>query len=179
MTDDDAAELARLAEAATPGPWVPQLPGRAVLSTTPGDGVAHPPVAVAWSAEIAAYIAAANPAAVLDLLAERKRMRAALEDLVEKATERHRVETDAVRDVKERFPIGCRVRRSKEGISKFNLSHRSSFTGRVVGYSYGGQAIRVIGDGKRSAQVFGACFWERIEAESKSLSAALAPEPPQ
>jgi hypothetical protein len=173
MTDDDAAELERLAGAAqrrvdaiVTGGWYQRSPKELVEEDN-------------WYEETAEFFHAANPAAVLDLLAERKRMRAALEDLVEKATERHRVETDAVRDVKERFPIGCRVRRSKEGISKFNLSHRSSFTGRVVGYSYGGQAIRVIGDGKRSAQVFGACFWERIEAESKSLSAALAPEPPQ
>lgn len=92
-------ELRRLAEAATPGPWTSgglpigdgPLPQAAYVFGPDGDSF----VDVQWNPgrnndqyADAAYIAAANPKAILELLDERDRLREALDkglDLVERS----------------------------------------------------------------------------------------------
>ena len=76
----DIEELKRLAEAATPGPW--RTEGHVVF------GVNHGKKRVAssiWGApnsdENLSYIAAANPAAILELIAEMERLREDANDL--------------------------------------------------------------------------------------------------
>jgi len=75
MTD----ELERLARAATPGPWAWSgwsLLGNtheAVIGNEPGEGQIIVP-----ESNNAAFIAAANPATILDLLAANRKMRAGL-----------------------------------------------------------------------------------------------------
>lgn len=89
------AELKRLAEAATPGPWhaaggyltVRDPEGRSFSNTIyhldemgqPGPMLAFQAVPFAKSSD-AAYIAAANPQAILFLIEENERMREALEE---------------------------------------------------------------------------------------------------
>ena len=67
----DVAELRRLAEAATPGPWwhewVDGDDWWAVYGQPTGDMVC-PEVCTMWGSDESAYIAAANPAVVLGLL---------------------------------------------------------------------------------------------------------------
>ncbi len=76
----DVAELRRLAENATPGPWVHEwVDGDdwwAVYGCPTGDMVC-PEVCTMWGSDEAAYIAAANPAAVLGLLDRLAHMREA------------------------------------------------------------------------------------------------------
>jgi len=93
------SELKRLAEAATPGPWVVNSAGSAkrgepfkvtefyVYAPKVQDDTAIcadviDPVTQEPSEANAAYIAAASPDAILNLLAERDRLREALEDLM-------------------------------------------------------------------------------------------------
>ena len=77
----DVAELRRLAEAATPGPWWHEWADGddwwAVYGQPTGDMVC-PEVCTMWGADESAYIAAANPAAVLGLLDEADALRAEL-----------------------------------------------------------------------------------------------------
>ena len=79
----DHAELARLAEAATPGPWIDGPPAwfRGRRSEEDGKRPIHRPghpgtMANVYGKENAAFIAAANPATVLALLAEIAALRA-------------------------------------------------------------------------------------------------------
>lgn len=71
MTPFDPAELRRLAAAATPGPWfiVHSCSGAANVLARQGPIKVCP--AIAHGESDAAYIAAANPAVILALLAER------------------------------------------------------------------------------------------------------------
>jgi len=79
MNDDDRKRLRELAERATPGPWeyVPTGPDRsadfvrAELGSTVADFGGYPP-----SPADAAFIAAANPTAVLELLDDMEILRA-------------------------------------------------------------------------------------------------------
>lgn len=77
----DVVELRCLAEAATPGPWwhewVDGDDWWAVYGQPTGDMVC-PEVCTMWGADESAYIAAANPAAVLGLLDEADALRAEL-----------------------------------------------------------------------------------------------------
>ena len=76
----DVAELRRLAENATPGPWVHEwVDGDdwwSVYGCPTGDMVC-PEVCTMWGSDEAAYIAAANPAATLGLLDRLAHMREA------------------------------------------------------------------------------------------------------
>ena len=76
----DVAELRRLAENATPGPWVHEwVDGDdwwSVYGCPTGDMVC-PEVCTMWGSDEAAYIAAANPAAMLGLLDRLDHMREA------------------------------------------------------------------------------------------------------
>lgn len=74
MTDENAAELRRLAERATPGPWRQDENTSYVMTYR---DVAPLTAAKGRDPSTAAFIAAANPAAVLDLLNERDALRAA------------------------------------------------------------------------------------------------------
>ena len=93
----DVAELRRLAEAATPGPWwhewVDGDDWWAVYGQPTGDMVC-PEVCTMWGADESAYIAAANPAAVLGLLDEADALRAELAHMTE-ARDNARAERDA------------------------------------------------------------------------------------
>ena len=88
-------ELKRLAEAATPGPWVawpigdyPPLlsiateTGLALLTTTT-EAENETQFAAVFDDTDAAYIAAANPAAILELIRQRDELLAALRDFSE------------------------------------------------------------------------------------------------
>lgn len=90
MTDIDTAALRRLAEAATPGPWSWVDSGIESGSRVLG-GATQPVLRTSpagWPAAAdSAYIAAANPSAMVELLdrlagaeAERDRLRAQVED---------------------------------------------------------------------------------------------------
>jgi hypothetical protein len=70
----DIEELKRLAEAATPGPWHDRC---GVLRETNG-GVT--PIATVYRSFNSQFIAAANPAAVLELIRQRDELLAALKD---------------------------------------------------------------------------------------------------
>ena len=90
MTNPD--ELERLAKAATPGPWqngFDDLEGVVSLGAKDdGNVVCLPPASfmelsqVRWD-DNAAFIAAANPATILDLLAANRKMREAIERLMD------------------------------------------------------------------------------------------------
>ena len=85
-------ELKRLAEAATPGPWEAWQVGdypplftvstedRLGLFTTTTEAENETEFAAVFQDEDAAYIAAANPAAVLELIQQRDELLAALKD---------------------------------------------------------------------------------------------------
>lgn len=82
----DVAELRRLAEAATPGPWwhewVDGDDWWAVYGQPTGDMVC-PEVCTMWGSDESAYIAAANPAVVLGLLDATDALRAELAHMCE------------------------------------------------------------------------------------------------
>lgn len=83
MTDEQRAELKRLAEAATPGPWVAILTGDGTqgwVGTGPAQFLKQD-YDGEYDANDARYISAANPAAVLDLLSERDALKAENERL--------------------------------------------------------------------------------------------------
>ena len=67
-------ELKRLAEAATPGPWY----DRAGVLRGTGGGIK--PIATIYNGLNSPYIAAANPAAILELIRQRDELLAALKD---------------------------------------------------------------------------------------------------
>ncbi|MBX3533368.1 MAG: ead/Ea22-like family protein [Xanthobacteraceae bacterium] len=76
-------ELRELAEAATPGPWAATLDENYSVVTGPdGAAIALPDyeTGICLEEADAAFIAAANPKTVLALLAERDRLREALEE---------------------------------------------------------------------------------------------------
>ena len=107
----DVAELRRLAEAATPGPWDyyrphPNYRAYAVDQVMPGGylGEAVATTEDVYAEKNAAFIAAANPAVVLGLLAEADALRAELAHMTEaRDTARAEVErlTAVVRRVRE------------------------------------------------------------------------------
>ena len=66
--------LKRLAEAATPGPWY----DRAGVLRGTGGGIK--PIATIYNGLNSPYIAAANPAAILELISQRDELLAALKD---------------------------------------------------------------------------------------------------
>ena len=68
-------ELKRLAEAATPGPWY----DRAGVLRGTGGGIK--PIATIYNGLNSPYIAAANPAAILELIQQRDELLAALKAL--------------------------------------------------------------------------------------------------
>ena len=74
MTDAELLELEQKAKAATPGPW--DCGGVEVFL-----GEWNPLIAMCNSEDNAAYIAAANPAAILELIAELRQARASLKAL--------------------------------------------------------------------------------------------------
>jgi hypothetical protein len=86
MTDEQRAEFKRLSEAATPGAWrhwgefdtqhVVKAPSQMICNTLHGNDEAN-----------ARFIAAAHPAAVLDLLAENERLKAEIQRMKEDATD--------------------------------------------------------------------------------------------
>lgn len=78
MTDEKASELRRLAERATPGPWRQDENTSYVMTYR---DVAPLTAAKGRDPSTAAFIAAANPVAVLDLLNERDEAKAAWERL--------------------------------------------------------------------------------------------------
>lgn len=105
----DHAELARLAEAATPGPWFAWIKSRTLqIDTRGGDG--RLPAIINWpgfdgndmshgaSKANARFIAAANPATVLSLLSEI----AALRAMVENAADGSMGQTDKLLTMHER-----------------------------------------------------------------------------
>jgi hypothetical protein len=68
----DTTELKKLAEAATPGPWIAgddEDSDYFLVGPHDGDGLVSHPVVTLHSESNADYIAAANPAAILELLA--------------------------------------------------------------------------------------------------------------
>ena len=67
-------KLKRLAEAATPGPWY----DRAGVLRGTGGGIK--PIATIYNGLNSPYIAAANPAAILELIRQRDELLAALKD---------------------------------------------------------------------------------------------------
>lgn len=97
MTDDDLADLRRLALAASPGKWHTAPHVGDVYRT--GYESAGPVARCRWETDDAAgravphrdaaYIAAAHPAAVLGLLDERDRLRAALAEIAAAPTPYH------------------------------------------------------------------------------------------
>lgn len=119
VTDTERAELKRLAEAATPGPWFVgnwfgrclidhkhnvrdcrytydsaaedyRPEGTGISSRTPGRGVVRSGYDGAEIDESdARFIAAANPAAVLDLLAENERLKKAARNVLAHIHDRH------------------------------------------------------------------------------------------
>ncbi|MBK7052201.1 MAG: hypothetical protein IPH54_16790 [Rhodoferax sp.] len=68
MTQEQINELRQLAQAATPGPWY----DRAGVLRGTGGGIK--PIATIYNGLNSPYIAAANPAAVLELIAEIERV---------------------------------------------------------------------------------------------------------
>ena len=70
-------ELKRLAEAATPGPWY----DRAGVLRGTGGGIK--PIATIYNGLNSPYIAAANPAAILELIRQRDELLAALKRIGE------------------------------------------------------------------------------------------------
>lgn len=81
----DYQELRRLAEQATPGPWGDEWPQRerATLAHIIREHNDGPQVANVLLEEDAAYIAAANPAAILALLSERQENQRRIAELEE------------------------------------------------------------------------------------------------
>lgn len=73
MTRDEMQELKRLAESATPGPWRASLDGTEQDGWVMGPNGACDYLTTGYEGEMAAkdvrFIAAANPAAVLSLIA--------------------------------------------------------------------------------------------------------------
>ena len=80
------AELRRLAEAATPGPWWHEWVGGDdwwAVYGQPTGGMVRPEVCTTWGSDESAYIAAANPAVVLGLLDATDALRAELAHMCE------------------------------------------------------------------------------------------------
>lgn len=80
MTDADLDKLEALAKAATPGEWVTRYPSHTVVMAVTPDGTYQGEVARTVSGSLnaqreanAAFIAAANPATILDLIASARR----------------------------------------------------------------------------------------------------------
>lgn len=88
MTDEELENLKRLAQAATPGPWVTSDDGHTISSYHPERGycihMGYPDRDAFWAAmhkvyeADSRYIAAANPQTILSLIEGYERMREAL-----------------------------------------------------------------------------------------------------
>lgn len=81
LTDDALAELARLAVAATPGPWRTMVKGNTVQSLAI-EGVCS---GISPKTGNGPYIAAADPSTVAALVAEVRALRAAVAEMVDYA----------------------------------------------------------------------------------------------
>ena len=110
----DVAELRRLAEAATPGPWDcyrphPNYRAYAVDRVMPGGHLGEDVATTGdvCAEENGAYIAAANPAAVLGLLDRLAHMR--------EARDNARAERDALRTWQERVAVAAGIGEEVEG----------------------------------------------------------------
>jgi len=114
MTDLD--ELKALAEAATPGPWFLDAGGDTGVYTEARVSDTSTDVAWSYRREDEKFIAAANPAAVLDLIARVERAEAERVDLQRKLNTEsanvtfYKVERDRYRDaIREALDVPVRI----------------------------------------------------------------------
>lgn len=64
--------------------------------------------------------------------------------------------------LREKYPIHCRVKLTEKA-RRHGINPRSGDTGQVVGYGTLTDCIRVLLDGRRTAETYHADFWEPHE----------------